>query len=350
MRKDNPFYENRLSKTAPVEVLEKVAGLENPLERALWALETPYLLPQSYTEAQPLELFQSILDEKPIIDLPHCVALVAFFKDDFKKAKELFEAAPPDPYTTYNLILCHEALGEREASLTYWQNTLSEDLPWIERIAIYEHLRTNYALHDVVLDDLSERFANANPDVMLKLLSHLALHKDFDLADEFWMKGAIEHEELEEYGVDLALAAGKLPLAISRLKNLANPSEKARYVEDFIKVVALKSLEDGDLPAALEMTETLLKDFYTDLSDEDKLLYLRLKSSCSLQVLKNEVDLEQLTQESKQNLMQALIEMKRDLEREIAKIKALAEKLQEEIPGSEDAYLAYLDELISLIG
>lgn len=94
MRKDNPFYENRLSKTAPAEVLEKFPGLERPFERAVWALETPYLLPLSYGEVEPEGLFDSILEGKPLVDLPHCRALVSFFQDNFEEAKTYWRQLP----------------------------------------------------------------------------------------------------------------------------------------------------------------------------------------------------------------------------------------------------------------
>lgn len=346
MRKDNPFLENSLSKMAPLELLEKTEGLERPLERAMWALETPFLLPQSYMDSEPEGLFASILAGEPLIDIPHCEALVWFFKDDFKKAKAILEAAPSDPYTLYNLVLCLEALGERDQPIKFWKKKLQEDLEWINRLAIYEHLRTNYALHEIVLEDLKTRFTSAEPDVMLKLLSHLALHKDFELADQLWINGAIQYEELEEYGVDLSLAQGKLGLAISRLKNLSNPGEKANYVQDFIKVVALKSIEEADFPAALEMTETLLDEFYDDLTNEDKLFYLRLKCTCSFEVLKNEIDVDKLKEESRQNLKQALLEIKAVLQRETSEIKALAKTLKKAVNGSEDEYLSLLDEMI----
>lgn len=349
MRKDNPFYENRLSKTAPAEVLEKFPGLERPFERAVWALETPYLLPLSYGEVEPEGLFDSILEGKPLVDLPHCRALVSFFQDNFEEAKNLLETAPEDPYTAYNLILCLEALGERERPIEFWQDLLGKDLEWLDRIAIYEHLRSNYALHGAVQEDLKGRFSEAAPEVMLKLLAHLVLHRDFELAEQLWVQGAIAHEELENFGVDLALAQGKLALAISRMKNLTNPRDKAEYIRDFIKVVALKALEDGDFAASLEMTETLLDEFFKDLSKEEKLFYLRLKCFCSLKVLERDVDVNSLSPESKQNLLTALTEIRKTAQKEAQTIKSLAETLNEPAQGAEDDYTSYLDKVIETL-
>ena len=62
-------------------------------------------------------------------------------------------------------------------------------MEWLDRIAIYEHLRSNYALHGAVQEDLKGRFSEAAPEVMLKLLAHLVLHRDFELAEQLWVQG-----------------------------------------------------------------------------------------------------------------------------------------------------------------
>lgn len=346
MRKDNPFLINKVSKTESEEILEGLPGLQNPLERELWALETPYLLPKNYQDPVPEGLFDSIIAGTPLIEIPHTEALVAFFDSDFVKAKSLFEPLIEDPYSHYNLILCLESLGDREKSLEFWQEKLNEEITWIQRLAIYEHLRTNFALHDYVHNDIIARFIEAEPTIMLKILSHLVLHKDFTLAEELWVKGVIEFEELEDYGVDLALASGRLNLAISRLKNLNNPKDKSHYVEDFIKVVALKSLEDGDNASGLEMIETLLSEFYDSLTTEEQLMYLRLKCSCSLEIIENDVNIASLSEENKKILRTGIEEVKNDLTKDFPKIKKLVDHLGEEQSGPEDTYMAYLTKLL----
>ncbi len=345
MRKDNPFYLNKISKTTCSEVLESITELNNPLERALWALETPYLLPQNFPSKEPEGLFDSIIEGKPLVDIPHCQALVAFFNNDYNKAKEILENAPSDPYTQYNLILTLEALGDRETPLKYWEDKLEEEILWPDRLAIYEHLRTSFAAHEKVKEDIKTRFTDSSPIIMKKLLAHLAMHKDFELAEKLWMKGAIAYEELEDYGVDLALASGKLSIAISRLRNLENPKEKEAYVADFIKIVALKAIEDNDFESALELIETLLAEF--SLSEKELLLYLRLKCACSLHVLERNVLVNNLTDDEKQMLEKGLSVVLDELEQELPKIKSLAQKLQEATDGPEDEYKDYLKKLIA---
>ncbi len=344
MRQDNPFFLHRLSKTTPPEALAAIKELENPLARALYALETPYLLPKYFEKPMPIGLFESLLKENPLIDIPHCRALVAFFKNDFKTAKTILESAPADPYTSYNLILCLEALGERETPLSYFQDKLQEDLGDIERIAIYEHLRTYFAAHESVQNDLKTHFMTTQPAIMKLYLSHLVLHKDFDLAEELWVSAAIEYEELEDFGVDLALSEGKLHLAMARLRSLTKPQAKEAFVEDFIKVVALKALEDKDTKSALEMIEILLLEF--ELSEKELLFYLRLKCNCSLLILKQDLDPNALSPDSKQDLKTGLTQVQTELEKELPRIKALAHKLNEPVNGIEDDYLSYLEQLL----
>ncbi len=347
MKKDNPFFIHRLSKTAPPKILSEIEELENPLTRALYALETPYLLPRNFEKPIPTGLFESLLEGNPLVNIPHCRALVAFFINDFKTAKTILESAPVDPYTTFNLILCLEALGERETPQRYWQDKLQEDLRDVERIAIYEHLRTYFAAHESVQNDLKVHFMTTQPEIMKLYLSHLVLHKDFDLAEELWVSAAIEYEELEDFGVDLALAEGKLSLAMARLRSLTKPQAKEAYVEDFIKVVALKALEDKDTHSALEMIEILLLEF--ELSEKELLFYLRLKCNCSLLILKQDLDLNALPPDSKQNLKTGLTQVKTELEKELPRIKALAHKLNEPVNGIEDDYLSYLEQLLVLL-
>lgn len=345
MRNDNPFWQRRISKTSPSEVLDSIEELANPVERAVWALEMPYLLPQNYAETVPEGLFDSLVKGDALIDIPHCQALSAFFQGDFKKAKEIAESAPEDPYTTYNFMLTLEALGEREIPFAFWQAKLNDDLTWTERLAIYEHLRTNWAAHEIVCQDIEARFESSEPKVMLQFLSHLVMHKDFDLAENLWVKGAILYEELEDFGVNLALSAGKLPLAISRLRNLGDNPEKETFVADFLKIVALKALEDNDFASALELVETLLAEFKLD--DAENLLYLRIKCACSLQVLHKEISLEALTDEEKEQLNTGLAEILIELEKETKIIKSLATSLKEAEKGPEDDYLLFLQNLIN---
>ncbi len=345
MRNDNPFWQRKLAKTSPSEVLASVEELANPVERAVWALEMPYLLPQNYSETVPEGLFDSLAKGDPLVDIPHCQALSAFFQGDFKKAKEIAESAPKDPYTTYNLMLTFEALGEREIPFTFWQEKLNEALAWYDRLAIYEHLRTNWAAHEIVCQDIEARFESAEPKVMLQLLSHLVMHKDFDIAEQLWVKGAILYEELEDFGVNLALSAGKLPLAISRLRNLGDNPEKETFVADFLKIVALKALEDNDCASALELVETLLAEFKLD--DAEKLLYLRIKCACSLQVLHHDIVVDKLTPDEKEQLNKGLEEVLVELEKETKQIKTLATSLKEADKGPEDDYLLFLKNLIN---